>query len=186
MPSQQGPDQLGAGPSMPPVPGQTPGKPVRPRAVDLACLMSLIGLMFGVVVVAVTTLADTASLRELTRQALEDSGQPDTEADVVNAMNLMRVSTVLALVIVLALVVLFVWKMRAGRNWARIVIVAVAAMNVITFLTNAGAIGLGVDFLLNAVSVALAVATVVYLFRAESNAYFLAMKQLKYGRPPRP
>ncbi len=172
---------------MPPAPGSDPGPPVRPRSVDLACLFTVLGVLFGIVVVAVTTLGDTPALRELTRQALQDAGQQTiTDADVASAMTTMRVSFVLAIAVFLALVVFFVMKLRAGRNWARLVVVAVAAMNVVSFLTTAPAVGLGVDFLLNAVSVALAIATIVYLFRGESNAYFLAVKQRKYGVRPRP
>ena len=176
-------DDLG---SMPPPPqGADKGPPVRPRAVDLACLFTLIGALFAVVVTAVTYLGDETAMRELIRQALDDSGQSATETDIASALSSFKVMIVLSLVIGFAGVFFFVMKLRAGRNWARVLIVVFAAMSVLIFLANAGAIGLGLDFLINAVSVGLSVATIVYLFRAESNAYFIAVKQRRFGRPPR-
>lgn len=182
-PNQPGGDGLG---SMPPQPGADSGPPVRPRSVDLACLLWLLSAVAGIVLTAVTLLGDETALREITRQALDDSGQPTTDADVTQAANTFKTMVIASLAIGFALVLLFVVKMRNGRNWARVVIVACAAMSVMVFLGNAGAIGLGADFVINAVFVALAVATIVYLFRAESNAYFIAVKQRKYGKPPRP
>ena len=183
-PNKPSGDDLGAMP--PPPPGAESGPPVRPRAVDLACLLTLIGTVFAVIVTAVTYLGDETALRELTRQALEDSGRPATEADITSATSSFKVMIVLSLVIGFAIVLLFVMKLRAGRNWARVVIVAFAAMSVLIFLANAGAIGLGVDFLINAVSVGISVATIVYLFRAEANAYFIAVKRRRFGGSPRP
>jgi hypothetical protein len=177
-------NELGA---MPPIPGADKNaEPVRPRAVDLACLFSLLGTVFAVIVTAVTFLGDDTAVRELTRQALEDSNQPATEADVIAAASSFKMMIVLSLIIGFALALFFVVKLRAGRNWARMLIVTFAAMSVLIFLANAGQIGLGSEFLIDAVSVALSVATIVYLFRAEANAYFIAVKQRRLGGPPRP
>ncbi|WP_133848327.1 hypothetical protein [Labedaea rhizosphaerae] len=186
-PNKPSGDELG---SMPPPPqgksgGAESGPPVRPRAVDLACLLTLIGTVFAAIVTAVTYLGDETAMRELIRQALDDAGESATDADIAAAMTSFKTMIVLSLVIGVAVVLFFVMKLRAGRNWARVLIVAFAAMSVLIFLANAGAIGLGVDFLINAVSVAISVATIVYLFRAESNAYFIAVKQRRLGGSPK-
>lgn len=182
-PNKPSGDDLGA---MPPPPGADTGPPVRPRAVDLACLLTMIGTVFAVVITAWTYLGDQTAMRELIRQALDDAGESATDADIAAAMSSFRVMILLSLVIGFGIVLLFVMKLRAGRNWARVVIVAFAAMSVLIFLANAGNIGLGLDFLINAVSVGISVATIVYLFRAESNAYFIAVKQRRLGGQPRP
>jgi hypothetical protein len=182
-PNKPSGDELG---SMPPAANADKGPPVRPRAVDLACLLSLIGAVFAVVVTAVTYLGDETALRALIRQTLDDAGQSTAEPDINAAMASFKTMVILSLVIGFGVALFFVMKLRAGRNWARALIVVFAAMSVLLFLANAGNIGLGVDFVINAVSVAISVATIVYLFRGESNAYFVAVKQRRLGGPPRP
>ncbi len=83
-----------------------------------------------------------------------------------------------ALVATSALWLLLAFKMRAGRNWARIVLTVSAGVNVF-FLLNSASMngfawsedGIVYDLLVN-IPILLAVGALVFLYRPASNAYF--------------
>lgn len=70
------------------------------------------------------------------------------------------------------LYVLFVFKMRAGRNWARIVLAALAVLG----LLSQGVLT-GTTDLLALVSVLISVVGLVMMFMPASNAYFNRFKR---------
>lgn len=70
------------------------------------------------------------------------------------------------------LYVLFVFKMRAGRNWARIVLAALAVLG----LLSQGVLT-GTTDLLSMVSVLVSIAGLVLMFMPASNAYFNQFKR---------
>jgi heme A synthase len=88
------------------------------------------------------------------------------------------VGGIVALVFVV-LYILFIIKMRAGRNWARIVLTVLSALSVISTVFGIGTVfsegGLGVvSGILTLVQLVLIVVAVYFMFRPASNAYFAA------------
>ncbi|WP_326836162.1 hypothetical protein VSH64_14770 [Amycolatopsis rhabdoformis] len=83
------------------------------------------------------------------------------------------VAVVIAVVIAL-LYLLFVFKLRAGRNWARIVLTVLTALQVISLVSGNN----GSDWV-NYVSAVAAVIGVVFSFVGDSNAYIAAGRQVR-------
>lgn len=80
------------------------------------------------------------------------------------------VGAVIALILI-GLELLFAFKMRAGRNWARIVLTVLGVLGVLFGLyglTN----GLTVGTVLNIISIIVVVAAIVFMFRPAASAYF--------------
>lgn len=85
-------------------------------------------------------------------------------------------------VVFIVLYVLFAFKMRAGRNWARITLTVLGGISVlltligigtILALFSAGVVGI-LGGLLSFVQVLLILAAIYFMFRPASNAYFSA------------
>jgi hypothetical protein len=91
------------------------------------------------------------------------------------------VGVVVSLVI-LALYLFFIFQMRAGKNWARIVLAVLGAISVVFGLIGfsgygvymqAGGIGV-IVVILSILQLILIIAAIVFMFRPDANAYFTA------------
>jgi hypothetical protein len=82
--------------------------------------------------------------------------------------------------------VLFAVKMRAGRNWARILLTIYAALGVMSFLSGVASSGPELGLMWSLADVAFAVTAVVYMFRPESTKYFLETKERRLRARQRP
>lgn len=125
----------------------------------------LVGLLGGVLVFALT---DQSAQVQTMRDA-DTSGL--TDAQLQTAVTIGLVSILVITLIVLALQIFFVLKMKAGRNWARIVLTVLAGVSVLSSLA-ALAQGFGIGTAVNLISLALLIGAVVFMFRPASNAYF--------------
>lgn len=166
---------------MPPVDGGTGGIP-RPKAVDSAFQASLASTAIASVATVVGVLLDREWLDRLVRQVLEDAGQRSGPAEVADATVMIQVFLGLGIVLFAALFVLFAVKMRAGRNWARIVLTAFAVLGVMNFLSAVASTGADLNLMWSLAEVAFAVTAVIYMFRPESTAYFAEHKKRRLAR----
>jgi hypothetical protein len=151
--------------------GQPPAAPARPGTVEGAfwafIASTVIGLVGGFLIFASRdAIADT--LRNSNRQ----SGGSLTDAQIDQAVTLTMIIALVIAVIIAALYLLFAFKLRAGRNWARIVLTVITALQLISLLA-------GQSTILGFVSVVAAVAGVVLSFMTPSNAYFSAGKVVR-------
>lgn len=81
----------------------------------------------------------TISQRQQLVSALRTRNTQNLTPDQINTVvNATLVVTVVLLVVIAALYVLFAFKIRQGRNWARIVLTVVAALALISLLVTAG------------------------------------------------
>jgi magnesium-transporting ATPase (P-type) len=87
--------------------------------------------------------------------------------------NIAVVVTVVVSVVFALLYVFFAWKMRGGRNWARVV------LTVFTLLQVVVAVGAGAG---GWVALAISCLAVVAMFTPTSNAYFTAVASRRSGR----
>lgn len=152
-------------------------RPDRPKAVDTAFLFVIAGIALGSVGAVFTTLLDRAQVVRMVRDALSRSGQPFTEADVVGMVGTFRLAGVIAIAVVAGLLVLVAIKLRAGRNWARILLTVFTLFGVFDFAGSVAADGAALVLIWNLAGVAFLAAAVVYVFRPESAKYFAARRE---------
>jgi hypothetical protein len=99
-----------------------------------------------------------------------------SDADINNAASLLIVGLIIVAVVVAGLYVLFSFKLRAGRNWARILITIVALFALISLVQDRG--GSWVSY----VAEAAAVIAAVLSYFPNSNEY---IAEIKASRRPR-
>jgi uncharacterized membrane protein len=150
---------------------------VRPKAIDTAFQLTIAGIVFGAIGAIVTTLADHEEVVRLVRGTLTRTGQPFTEDDVVSLIGPFRIAGGFALALVVGLVLLVAFKMRAGRNWARLVLTVLTLLEMVNFLGAVTASGTAPNLIWDLAGVAFAVAAVIYLFRQESMTFFTESKK---------
>jgi len=133
---------------------------VAPADVDNAFKLWLVSIGIGVLgIIASLIFTD----RDALAQKLKDSGSTLGTNQLHSAVN--------ATLIIIGLELLFAFKMRAGRNWARIVLTVLGVLGVLSALYGLTA-GLTIGTILNIISILVVIAAIVFMFRPASRAYF--------------
>ncbi len=165
---------------------QPPPAPVAPPgSVNGAFFIYLIAAVLAVIGIILTL---TSNVWE---QAIADSGADTSGVNVHSLVNTVKIVSVVFGVIFIALYLLFAFKMRAGRNWARIVLTVLSALSIIssvstttTAVTVNGHVYKSTSTQLTGwIGVILAVIAIVLMYLPASNAYYKASKasrQLRY------
>ena len=117
-------------------------------------------------------------------QAIQNSGT--SAATVRSLVSTVKVVTVVIGVISLALYLFFAIKMRAGRNWARIVLTVLSALSLLSSFSASASVTIN-DQVFTATSsrvtewigVALSVVAIVLMYLTPSNLYFTASNQAR-------
>lgn len=183
-----GPGYPPGGPGYPVYPGYAAGvapqpEPARPDTVTwafvawmLVALASLVGL-----IVVLTDPAWDRALQAATRTA---------GVDTQSLVNVARTFAIIVFVIFVALFIFFAIKMYTGRNWARVVLTVLGALQLLNALTptTTSVTVDGVVFRTALwpmyVTAVIVVAAIVLMYVAPSNVYFTASKayrsQLRY------
>ncbi|MEV4053635.1 hypothetical protein AB0J55_20785 [Amycolatopsis sp. NPDC049688] len=142
--------------------------PARPGTVEGAfwafLASTVIGLLGGVLI-----FANRDGIAETLRNANRQRGGNLTDAQIDQAVNVAMITAVVIAVVIAALYLLFAFKLRAGRNWARIVLTVLTALQLLSVLIGQSTIG-------SYVAVLAAVVGVVLSFTGPSNAYFASLK----------
>ena len=124
-----------------------------------------VGLLGGILGFALSD--TTAAVKKLADA--DTSGL--TQAQLQAAVNVGLIVALVVTIIMLGLQILFVFKMKAGRGWARIVLTVLAALGAIsTLMSLSGGFTLSTAF--SVVSLGLIIAAVVFMFRPAANPYF--------------
>ncbi|MDQ2723818.1 MAG: hypothetical protein M3Y19_11010 [Actinomycetota bacterium] len=141
---------------------------VAPADVDKAFKLWLVSIGIGVLgIIASIAFADRQALID---QAMKNSAALTRDEASTGVTIGLVVGAVVALIII-GLELFFAFKMRAGRNWARIVLTVVGILGVLFGLfglTN----GLTIATVLNLISIIVVIAAIVFMFRPASGAYF--------------
>lgn len=165
-------------------PGDAGGEPAVPRPVDLARWLWIASAVAGFVRSLVELSDRTNLVSELRRMAPQL-----TQEQVDSATNSGILLTVVSSLAILALYVAIAIRMARGRQWARVVMALLGGLSVLgTALVVVSTITLGpagaaqisgigmpvvpVDMVFGIVVVVIDVATLVLLFRPESNRFF--------------
>ncbi|ATY16485.1 hypothetical protein CU254_20130 [Amycolatopsis sp. AA4] len=142
--------------------------PPRPGVITGAFWAFVAATLVGLVGAVVLFFARDA-LADAMRRANGQNAARLTDAQIDQAVTIgIVVGAVIAIAIAL-LRLLFAFKLRAGRNWARIVLTVLTALQVLSLLA-------GQSTVVGYVSTALAVVGVVLSFLPDANQYFAAAK----------
>lgn len=170
-----------------PMPPPTEGEReplVRPKAVDTAFQASVASTLIGALGTVFTVLLDRAQLTDLVTDML--SGVPDAQRDVPETVDLFQFIFAFSVAVFVGLFLLFAFKMRAGRNWARLALTVFAVIGVANFLSGVANSGAELELMWNLAEVAFATTAVVYMYRKESTQYFADYKQRRQRQRQQP
>ncbi|WP_424190088.1 hypothetical protein ACOBQX_14705 [Actinokineospora sp. G85] len=174
--------QPGQSPQYQPMPSAPPvghGAPLtRPKQVDTSFMLWLVNAAINILGFIVTLTIGSDVLRDQVReQAGVSGGLSDSEIDTAVTAAL-TVSGIIA-VAFFALYVLFAFKMRAGRNWARITLTVLGVLGVLSGLYSlASGDGGVVGIILNVVQVVLIGTALFLMWQKPSTEYFEASKRV--------
>jgi hypothetical protein len=162
--------------SMPPAHAQGAPAAVQPPSITRAVLLMRVGAGLSLLSIIVTLLSrDT--LRSQVTSALRRTNSSLTPQMVDSAVT---IGIITAVVVGLVSVGLWLWMASAngkGRSWARIVATVLAVLSVLSLVSSVAQGQMTtLNLLVSLVSVALAVAILVLLWRKESSAYYDAVK----------
>jgi preprotein translocase subunit SecG len=145
----------------------------RPKSVDNAFTMWLVIIGLAIIGLIITLTVSGDDFTKAARDAL--AGQNKTETDIKNYANTLKVFTAIIAIVFIGLYLLFAYKMRAGRNWARITLTVLGALNVVSVLFNFRTGG-GVSIVVGLVEAIVILAAIYLMFRPDANQYFAAGK----------
>ena len=144
----------------------------RPKAIDTAFLFSIAGIVLLSLGTVLNTLVDREQLAQFIRRTLSDTGRPYTEDDVLALVGPFRTAGGIGVALLALLLILVAFRMRAGRNWARLLLTGFTLLVMVNFGMDVSASGAALDLIWTLAAVACLVAAVIYLFRPESIRYF--------------
>lgn len=154
-PKYDGPDQ------------QPKPKPAVPKEINIAFAV----WVFSAVVSAIMQAVDAdLFVEQFMRQSANQPSAQQLPPSTIKTM------FYFALVAVGLLMLLFAWKMRSGKNWARILLTVLAVFGL---LTQASAVGM--SSVLGVISVVITATGLVFMYMPPSNAYFASFRKV----PPR-
>ncbi|MET3808433.1 putative membrane protein [Nakamurella sp. UYEF19] len=155
-------------------------QPVAPGTVKGAFLIYLLSAAVSVISVVLLVTSDTWN------QVIATYGDQADAAGVTAAslIQTVKIFAIVAVVIFVGLYLLFAFKMRAGRNWARIVLTVLSVLSVANVARPASSsvtindttYAVGSTQAVGWAATALAIVAIVLMFMPASNAYMSASK----------
>ncbi|ONI73215.1 hypothetical protein ALI144C_45640 [Actinosynnema sp. ALI-1.44] len=150
-----------------PVPDQPkPEKPPVPKEVNIAFAVWVFSAVASAIVQAVRD-ADVFVDQFMRQYANQPAAQQLPQGTV-------KTMFYIALVVVGLLMLFFAWKMRSGRNWARILLTALAVFGLVATV--------GLTDWLTLASVVVTATGLVYMYMPASNAYFRSFRKVPPAR----
>lgn len=142
---------------------------------------SIVGSFWCYVAAAVISVVGALLLlgqKQTIENALRDNNTTGlSEAQIQSAANVAVVVSLVATIIIAALFVFFSFKLKAGRNWARVVLTIVAVLALLSLLVGAGS-----SSILGIIGDLAAVVGAILSYVPQSNQYIAAVKsQLRGG-----
>lgn len=132
----------------------------------VSIVISVLGTIVGLVF---------ADRNALIRKAM-DSNSKLTHDQASTAITVALVVGAVVGLVILGLELFFVFKMRAGRNWARIVLTVLGVLGILFGLYGFTA-GFTLGSVLNLISLVVVIAAIVFMFKPAARAYFSQPKR---------
>ncbi|MEU6150690.1 hypothetical protein ABZ816_11880 [Actinosynnema sp. NPDC047251] len=145
-----------------------PALPV-PKEVQISFWIWIAGAVLSVIG-GLLAFAQRDAVADALRRAPQTADLSAEEFDALVSANIMI--TAVVGVVMAGLYVLFAFKARAGRNWARVVLAALTVLGLLSTLL----VGAGVSGLLTSL---ISVVAVVLLYLPNSKAYFDSVKRAR-------
>ncbi|RYV51752.1 hypothetical protein [Pengzhenrongella frigida] len=165
--------------SMPTYPtgsGPTANEMGQPRLAPPADVLMSVKLWFASIAVALVGGIASYLMTDQTA-AVKEMADADTsgltEAQIQTAVNVGLVVALVFSLVLIGLQLLFVFKMKAGRNWARIVLTVLAGLSALMTLISLTQ-GFSIGTATNLISLVATVGAVVFMFRPAAKPYFSA------------
>ncbi|WP_101377145.1 hypothetical protein [Saccharopolyspora spinosa] len=157
--------------SAPQVPGHGPW---RPSSINNAFWAGIASVVVGFAMLAAAFLLVSDAELQLVLEETAAQGQRLTMEQARGIYSVVLVMLTVIVAIIAALWIMFLFFMRRGRNWARIVITVVGAVWILLTLPSiAGGTAGGIaSALLSVLQVLTVAATIVFAYLAPSNQYF--------------
>ena len=132
-----------------------PKMPARPTTVTASFFTWLLATALGVVTAVFSFVS---------------AGNVVAEGDATTTANFFGITYVFAGLLVLVLTAIqavVVWRMRVGRNWARVVLTVLAVLQVVNAIFS-----LGLNLALGSIGIVLVVVATVLMWLPSANAFF--------------
>ncbi len=159
-------------PAAPPVP-EAPPVP-RPKSVDTAFSLWMANAGLNVLGFVVSIIFGRDAMRAAARTSLEQSHQSLAAENIDKVVSAALILSGVFTVIFFGLYLLFAFKMRAGRNWARITLTVLGGIGIVMSLVSLRGGGAGIVVVLTIVQVLLIGGAIVFMFVRDSAGYFTA------------
>ncbi len=157
------------------VPSNAPLPP--PNQVQGAFLIYLVSALISLVAIILAMTSDVWD------EALAAAGTDISGISTESLINTAKTLTVVIGVILLSLYLFFAFKMRAGRNWARIVLTVLSGLSVINSFSASASVTVGSQTYTSSTSQifgyigsVLSIVAIVLMYLGPSNQFFAAMK----------
>ena len=147
----------------------------RPKSVDNAWMLWMIGAGISLLSLIFIFTVDADAITDQARKTLENQNKSFTQQDVDDAASLFKITGVIFSLIFIGLFVLFAYKMRAARNWARITLTVLGALSVVSTLFGLSSAS-GLHLVVALIQMVLILVAVYFMYRPDANQYFAARK----------
>lgn len=147
----------------------SPSRPTTITAAFFGYLLSTVtALIAGVIL-----LTSTGPLLDSLRASNAQSGNKMTDEQLQQAAHLGQTTGVVVIVLFALVYLLFAFRLRAGRNWARVVLTVFVALQVISLVVTQG------STIVTYLSTGLSVIATVLAYLPASSTYIRQVKQAR-------
>ncbi|CRK60194.1 hypothetical protein [Alloactinosynnema sp. L-07] len=165
-------------PSYPDGPFEPPrAAPNRPPSVDRSFQLWLANGVLGLIGFILVLTVGKDTFRDEVVKTLREGGTAYTDADIDAALTIGLAFAGIVAAIFFGLYLLFAFKMRAGRNWARVVLAVLGGLALLLNIIGLAGGGNMIETIVTIVQIALIGGAVYYMFTKESAEYFDAVKR---------
>jgi len=167
--------------SYPGAPATLPPKPAVPGSVNGSFWIFVVAAVWTVLSVVLVV---NSSIWDQALAYARANGAITTDVDSV--IGIVKTTVIAFAVVFAALYVFFAFKMRAGRNWARITLTVLAALSLVQAFGYRGTVTVGDQTYVAShlwqgiLAAALSLIAIILMWVKPSNDYFAAMKARRY------